>query len=205
MKAIIGRKRGMTQIYAEGGRVLPVTVIEAGPCPVVQVKTVERDGYNALQIGFDEMKPTRVNKPMTGHFQRAGITPRRRLQEVRMEDVSEFTPGSELRADVFAVGDIVDVQGVSKGKGFQGGMKRYGFSGGKGSHGAKNHRELGSIGQCATPAKVWKGHRMAGHTGARTITVRNLEVVQVDAERNLLVLRGAVPGPCNEFVTIKKR
>lgn len=205
MKGLIGRKCGMTQVYAENGKVVPVTVIEAGPCPVVQVKSDDRDGYCAVQLGFDEVKTSRANKPQQGHFARSGTSPRRRLHEFRFAGAEALQAGSELRADVFQVGDIVDVQGVSKGRGFQGGVKRHGFGGQPASHGSKQHREMGSIGQCATPGRVWKGHRMPGHLGARTTTIRNLEVVQVDAERNLLVVKGAIPGANKEIVYVKKR
>lgn len=205
MKGIIGRKCGMTQVYAENGKVVPVTVIEAGPCAVVQVKTRKRDGYAAIQLGFDEIKAARTNKPMQGHFAGPKVTPRRRLHEFRFDEAEGFEAGGEVRADIFEIGDMVDVQGVSKGRGFQGGVKRHGFSGQPASHGSKQHREMGSIGQCATPGRVWKGHRMPGHMGARTTTTRNLEVVQVDAERNLLVVKGAIPGANKEFVYVSKR
>jgi large subunit ribosomal protein L3 len=205
MKGLIGRKVGMTQLFNAAGDVVPVTVIEAGPCPVVQVKTPARDGYAALQLGFGVRKARRTSRALQGHFARAGVAPQRRLTEVRFPGAEEVAPGTLIRADLFRVGEHVDVSGVSRGKGFQGGMRRWGFDGTPDSHGAKAHREPGSIGQCATPGRVWKGHHMAGHTGARRVTMRNLEVIQVDAERNVLVLRGAVPGARNGLVLVRKR
>ena len=217
MKGIIGRKRGMTQVWSAAGQVVPVTVIEAGPCPVVQVKTVAKDGYDALQLGFGtartwEQTPgkrtphgRRPSRAMKGHFAKAGVPAAQTLREIRFTNAAEYAAGSQVKADIFQVGEIVDVRGVSRGRGFQGGVKRYGFRGGPRAHGSKAHREPGSIGQCATPGRVWKGHRMAGHMGARTITARHLEVVQVDPERNLLLLKGAVPGAPNGYLLIRKR
>lgn len=217
MKGIIGRKRGMTQVWSTAGQVVPVTVIEAGPCPVVQVKTVAKDGYDALQLGFGtartwEPQPgkrtphgRRPSKAMKGHFAKAGVLATQTLSEIRFTGAADWKAGSEVKADIFKVGEIVDVRGMSRGRGFQGGVRRYGFAGGPRAHGSKAHREPGSIGQCATPGRVWKGHRMAGHMGARMVTARQVEVVQVDAARNLLLLKGSVPGASNGFLLIRKR
>lgn len=203
MKGIIGRKIGMTRIFNDKGESIPVTVIEAGPCPIVQVKTTATDGYDAIQMGFGLGKKKRVNKPIMGHFKKAGIEPSRLLRELRVDDAAAFEVGLEIKADVFEVGDRVSVTGFSKGKGFQGVVKRWGFRGGGDSHGSKSHRKPGSIGQCATPSKVWKNRKMPGHTGNRRITVRNLEVVRVDADRNVIALRGAVPGHIKGYVIVK--
>jgi large subunit ribosomal protein L3 len=202
MKGIIGRKVGMTRIFNEDGKVVPVTVIEAGPCPVVQVKTEDHDGYDAIQLGFGAGKEGRTNKPLMGHFRKSGAAPVRLLREVRLDDASGVEAGSQIKADIFKVGERVKVTGFSKGKGFQGVVKRWGFRGGPDSHGSKAHREPGSIGQCATPAKVWKNRRMPGHAGHRRVTVTNLEVVQVDPERNLIAVRGAVPGHVRSYVLV---
>jgi large subunit ribosomal protein L3 len=201
MKGIIGRKAGMTRIFGEDGKVVPVTVIEAGPCPVIQVKTRDRDGYDAIQVGFGAGKESRTTKPLKGHFKKAGVAPARILRELRA-DTSGIEVGSELKAGIFKVGDKVRVTGFSKGKGFQGVMKRWGFHGGPDSHGGKGHREPGSIGQCATPAKVWKNRKMGGHTGNRRQSVKNLLVVQVDEEKNLIAVRGAVPGHVRGYVLV---
>jgi large subunit ribosomal protein L3 len=203
MKGIIGRKIGMTRIFDEMGKSIPVTVIEAGPCPVVQVKTKAADGYDAIQIGFGPRKAKRVNKPLGGHLDKAGVEPVRLLREMRVDDTSAFGVGSQIKADVFEVGDRVSVTGISKGKGFQGVVKRWGFRGGGDSHGSKSHRKPGSIGQCATPAKVWKNRKMAGQTGNRRVTVKNLEVVRVDVDKNVIALRGAVPGHMKSYVIIR--
>jgi large subunit ribosomal protein L3 len=203
MKGIIGRKIGMTRVFNDKGESIPVTVIEAGPCPIVQVKTKATDGYDAIQMGFGLGKSRRVNKPLMGHFKKAGAEPSRLLRELRVEDAAAFEVGSEIKAVVFEVGYRVSVTGFSKGKGFQGVVKRWGFGGGGDSHGSKSHRKPGSIGQCATPSKVWKNRKMPGHTGNRRITVRNLEVVQVDADRNVIALRGAVPGHIKGYVIVK--
>jgi len=203
MKGIIGRKVGMTRVFNDKGEVVPVTVIEAGPCPVVQVKTRDTDGYEAIQIGFGKKKPSRVNKPLRGHFEKAGIEPVRVLREIRVDDASKFQVGMEIKADVFKVGEKVSVTGYSKGKGFQGVVKRWGFAGCGDSHGSMSHRRPGSIGQCATPGRVWKNKKMAGHAGFERVTVKNLEVVKVDPERNLLAVKGAVPGHRNAFVIIR--
>jgi len=203
-KAIIAKKVGMTQIFTETGIVVPVTVLEAGPCVVVQKKTVENDGYGAVQVGFGAVKPRRVNKPQTGHFAKAGIEPKKLLRELRLENSDEFEVGAEIKADVFAVGDKVDVSGVSKGKGFQGAIKRHGMHRGPMAHGSKYHRGLGSLSSGTTPGKVKKNKRMPGHMGAVKVTVQNLEVVRSDAEKNLLLIKGAVPGPRGSVLFIKE-
>jgi len=202
MKGIIGRKLGMTRIFNEDGKVVPVTVIEAGPCPVVQIRTKDRDGYDAIQLGFGERKEQRTNKPLMGHFKKSGVQPATLLREVRVDDASAVEVGSRVKADIFEVGERVKITGFSKGKGFQGVVKRWGFGGGPDSHGSKTHREAGSIGQCATPAKVWKNRKMPGHTGNRRITVKNIEVINVDAENNLIAVRGAVPGHVKSYVMV---
>lgn len=203
MKGIIGRKIGMTRIFDEKGESIPVTVIEAGPCPVVQVKTKATDGYDAIQMGFGRRRAKRANKPLRGHLDKAGVEPVRLLREMRVDDASAFEVGSQIKADAFEVGDRVSVTGFSKGKGFQGVVKRWGFSGGGDSHGSKSHRKPGSIGQCATPAKVWKNRKMPGQTGNRRVTVKNLEVVRVDVDKNVIALRGAVPGHMKSYVIIR--
>ncbi len=203
VKGILGTKLGMTQIF-DDARVVPVTVIRAGPCYVVQVKTVERDGYQAVQLAFVEVPEGKVNRPMRGHFQRHGVRPARYLVELRTDDVSGYRPGQEVRADVFRPGERADVIGVSKGKGFAGVMKRHGFGGLAASHGTeRKHRSPGSIGACATPSRVFRGTRMAGHMGHGRVTVLNLEVIRADPERNLLLLRGAVPGPAGGLVMVR--
>jgi large subunit ribosomal protein L3 len=203
-RGILGRKIGMTQVWDEEHRVIPVTVIQAGPCRVVQVKTPERDGYSAIQLAFGETKATRLNKPELGHLATASAPPSKHLVELRVEDVSQFEVGQLVSADVFAKGDRVDVTGVSKGKGFSGVMKRHNFKGQGASHGNhKKHRAPGSIGACATPARVFKGMRMAGQTGNVRTTTLNLEVVEGDAERSLILLRGSVPGPAGGLVLIR--
>jgi large subunit ribosomal protein L3 len=207
MRAILGEKLGMTQIFdPESARAIPVTVVKAGPCRVVQVKTPERDGYSAVQIAFEEAKPTKVNKPTLGHYAKADIAPHRHLVEVRVEDATAFQPGQEITvADVFEKGQKADVSGVSRGKGFQGVMKRHNFKGQGASHGAHGvHRVPGSIGACATPARVFKGMRMAGRMGGEQVTVQNLAVIEIDAERGLLLLGGAVPGPKGTVVLMRE-
>jgi large subunit ribosomal protein L3 len=195
-KGILGTKLGMTQIFDENARVVPVTVIQAGPCTVTQLKSPERDGYSAVQLAYGDVKPRRVTKPVAGHFAKAGAEPRRHLVELRTADAGEYALGQELKADVFAEGERVDVVGVSKGKGTAGVMKRHGFKGLSASHGTeRKHRSPGSVGACATPGRIFKGLRMAGHMGHERVTVLNLQVVKVDPERNLLLVRGAVPGP----------
>ena len=203
-KGLLGTKLGMTQVWDDNNRVVPVTVIEAGPCVVTQVRTPETDGYSAVQIAFGAVDPRRVNKPDTGHFKKAEVTPRRNLVEVRTEDASEYTLGQELTADVFEAGQIVDVTATSKGKGFAGVMKRHGFHGLRASHGVqRKHRSPGSIGGCATPGRVFKGLRMAGRMGSDRVTTQGLTVHAVDADRNLILVKGAVPGPKGALVLIR--
>lgn len=201
-KGIVGRKLGMTQLFDEEGRVVPVTVIEAGPCPVVQVKTPERDGYSALQVAFQEVR--RVNRPLAGHFRRAGVRPARVLREVPVPDGTTPRVGDVLRVDMFSPGEKVDVRGISIGKGFQGGVRRHGFGRGPMSHGSKYHRGPGSLSprMSGGGGRVRKGRRMPGHMGAVRVTVQNLTVVRVDTERNLLLVKGAVPGPRGATVTV---
>jgi large subunit ribosomal protein L3 len=203
-KGILGAKLGMTQIFDENARAVPVTVIQAGPCTVTQVKSPERDGYAAVQLAFGDIKPKRVTKPRAGHFAKAGAEPRRHLVELRTADAADYSLGQTLTADVFAAGDRLDVVGVSKGKGFAGVMKRHGFKGLGASHGTeRKHRSPGSVGACATPSRIFKGMRMAGHMGHQRVTVLNLEVVKVDPERNLLLVKGAVPGPKRGLVMLR--
>lgn len=206
MNTIIGQKLGMTQVFDEEARAVPVTVIKAGPCHVVQLKTIELDGYNAIQISFGDVKASNVNKPDAGHFAKAGVAPARTLIEVRVDDPSEYQLGQEFKiADVFTAGARADVSGVSKGKGFAGVMKRHNFSGQGASHGThKKHRAPGSIGACATPARVFKGMRMAGRMGGEQVTTLNLNVVGVDAENDLLLLEGSVPGPKGSVVLVRE-
>jgi large subunit ribosomal protein L3 len=195
-RGLLGTKVGMTQVFDENSRVVPVTVIQAGPNAVTQVKTPERDGYSAVQLAFGEIRPGKVTKPRAGHFAKADVEPRRHVVELRTSDAGDYSLGQELRADVFNPGDRIDVVGVSKGKGTAGVMKRHGFKGLSASHGTeRKHRSPGSVGACATPARIFKGMRMSGHMGHERVTVLNLQVVKVDAERNLLLVRGAVPGP----------
>ncbi|MEI2786868.1 MAG: 50S ribosomal protein L3 [Candidatus Nanopelagicales bacterium] len=203
-KGLLGTKLGMTQVWDDNNRIVPVTVIEAGPCVVTQVRTPETDGYSAVQIAFGAVDPRRVNKPDTGHFKKAEVTPRRNLVEVRTEDASEYTLGQELKADVFEAGQIVDVTATSKGKGFAGVMKRHGFHGLRASHGVqRKHRSPGSIGGCATPGRVFKGLSMAGRMGSDRVTTQGLTVHAVDADRNLILVKGAVPGPKGALVLIR--
>ena len=203
-KAIIGKKVGMTQIFDENGRVIPVTVVEAGPCVVVQKKTVETDGYDAIQVGFGELREKLVNKPRKGHFAKAGVSLRRTLKEFRMEDVANYNVGDEIKVDTFEIGDKVDVSGVSKGKGFQGPIKRHGQSRGPETHGSRYHRRPGSMGACSYPGRVFKNKKLAGHMGSVKVTVQNLEVVKVDADKNLILVKGAIPGAKGSVVTIKE-
>ena len=203
-KGLLGTKLGMTQVWDENNRIVPVTVIEAGPNVVTQVRTPETDGYSAVQLAFGAIDPRKVNKPDGGHFAKAGVTPRRHVVELRTEDASEYTVGQELKADVFEVGAIVDVTGTSKGKGNAGVMKRHGFHGLRASHGVhRKHRSPGSIGGCATPGRVFKGLRMAGRMGSDRVTTPGLTVHSVDAERNLILVKGAVPGPKGALVLIR--
>ena len=203
-KAILTTKVGMTQVFSEDGVLTPVTVLQAGPCVVTQVKTVENDGYSAVQVGFGDIREKLVNKPKKGHFAKAGVTAKRFLKEFRLEDAESYTLGQEIKADVFAAGDKVDATAKSKGKGFQGAIKRYGQSRGPMAHGSKYHRHAGSNGSATTPGRVFKGKHMPGHMGAVRVTVQNLEVVSVDAEKNLILVKGAVPGPKKSLVTIKE-
>ncbi len=204
MSGLIGRKIGMTQVFAETGESIPATVIEAGPCPVIQKKTSERDGYCALQLGFGEKKKSRVRKPEAGHAAKAGVPVPRHVRELRFDEGEEFEIGQELTVELFQQGDIVSVTGRSKGRGFAGVMKRHGMSGGDETHGCGSQRVPGSLGSAAYPARVFKGRRLPGHMGDARVTVRNLEVVRVDAESNVLVIRGAVPGPRNGILLIRK-
>lgn len=206
MNAILGTKLGMTQVFDEQARAIPVTVIKAGPCRVVQIKTDETDGYNAIQISFREVKPGRVNKPEAGHYAKAGVAPARHLVELRVDDPSVYTVGQEIRiADLFEPGTKADVSGISKGKGFAGVMERHNFSGQGGSHGNhKKHRAPGSIGACATPARVFKGMRMAGRLGGERVTTLNIDIIGVDGERDILLLGGAVPGPKGAVVLVRE-
>ena len=203
-KAILATKVGMTQIFNEDGVLTPVTVLQAGPCVVTQVKTVENDGYSAVQVGFVDKREKLVNKPLKGHFDKAGVSYKRYVREFRFENAEEYNVAQEIKADVFAAGDKIDATAISKGKGFQGAIKRHGQSRGPMAHGSKYHRHAGSNGACSDPSKVFKGKRMAGHMGAKQITIQNLEVVRVDAENNLILVKGAVPGPKKALVTIKE-
>lgn len=202
MKAILGKKVGMTQIFTEEGNVVPVTVVEAGPCVVVAKKTIESDGYNAIQVGFGAVKQSRVNKPETGHFKKAGVEVKKVLRELRTDDVASFEIGQEIKADIFENGDIIDVTGTIKGKGYAGAIKRYGQHRGPMAHGSKYHRGHGSMG--TRVAKVYKGHHMPGHLGNVQRTIQNLKVMGVDAERNMLLIRGSIPGANGQIVTVKK-
>lgn len=202
MNVLLGKKVGMTQIYDEQGRIVPVTVIEAGPCVVVQKRTKETDGYEAIQVGFGNIRPKLVNKPKAGHFKRYGVPNRRHLREFRTEDTSGFEVGQEIKADIFTAGQKVDVIGTSKGKGFQGGMKRHNFGGGGNSHGSMSHRVPASSGS-TDPARVFPGTRKPGHMGHARVTTLGLTVVRVDVDRNLILVRGSVPGPNNGLVTLR--
>ena len=203
-KAILTTKVGMTQIFNEDGVLTPVTVLQAGPCVVTQVKTVENDGYSAIQVGFGDIREKLVNKPMKGHFAKAGVAPKRFVREFRLEDAESYAVGQEIKADVFAAGDKIDATAKSKGKGFQGAIKRHGQSRGPMTHGSKYHRHAGSNGSATTPGRVFKGKKMPGHMGAVRVTVQNLEVVKIDAEQNLILVKGAVPGPKKSLVMIKE-
>lgn len=203
-KAIIGRKIGMTQIFDEAGKVVPVTVIEAGPCLVVQKKTEENDGYKALQVGFGDIKPKKVTKPLAGHFEKSGVAARKELREFRLEDTDSLNVGDVIKADIFAAGEIVDVSGTSKGKGFAGTIKRHNGSRLKETHGTGPvHRHAGSYGANSSPSRIFKGKKMPGHLGAESVTVQNLIVVKIDVENNLIAVKGAVPGPKGSIVTVK--
>ena len=203
MKGILGKKLGMTQIFTEEGIVVPVTVVEAGPNVVTQVKTVEKDGYNAIQVGFEDAKEKSLNKPQKGHLAAANVL-KKHLKEFRVDAVEDFTVGQEIKADLFAAGEKIDVTGTSKGKGFQGPIKRHGQSRGPESHGSRYHRRPGSMGACSFPGRVFKNKKLAGHMGSVKVTVQNLEVVRVDADKNLILVKGAIPGPKGSMVTIKE-
>ena len=203
-KAILATKIGMTQIFGESGVFIPVTVLQAGPCAVTQVKTAETDGYNAVQVGFGEIRDVLVNKPRKGHFAKAGVANRRFLKEFRFDNAADYKVGQEIKVDIFAEGDRVDATGTTKGKGFQGAIKRHGLSRGPMGHGSKYHRHAGSNGPATTPGRVFKGKHMPGQMGHVRATVQNLEVVKVDVEKNLLLIKGAVPGPKKALVMIKE-
>jgi len=204
VKGILGTKLGMTQLWDENNKIVPVTVIQAGPCVVTQVRTPEKDGYNAVQLAFGAVKPKNVNKPETGHFEAAGVTPRKHLVELRTADASEYTLGQEVTAETFEAGQVVDVTGVSKGKGTAGVMKRHGFGGLGASHGThRKHRAPGSIGQSSTPSRVFAGMKMAGRMGVDKVTVQNLTIHSVDAERGLILVKGSVPGPKGALVVVR--
>ena len=203
-KGLIGKKIGMTQLFDENGKVIPVTVVEAGPCTVVQKKTVENDGYAAVQVGYGDVKITRVNKPEAGHFKKANVAPKKVLREFRLEDTDALNVGDVLKADVFAAGDRVDVVGTSKGKGTAGAIKRWNFSRLKESHGTGPvARHAGSLGACSDPSRVYKGKKLAGHLGHERVTIQNLDIVKVDAENNLIAIKGGIPGPKGGLVLIR--
>ena len=204
MKAVLGRKLGMTQVFAEDGRLVPVTVIEAGPIVVTQIKNKETDGYEAVQVAFGEVKEKRVNKPLRGHFAKAGVGFKKFVREFKVEDLSAYSLAQEIKVDVFEAGEKVDAIGTSKGKGFQGPIKRHNQSRGPMTHGSRYHRGPGSMGAASDPSRVFKGKKLAGHMGAERVTIQNLEVVKVDVEKNLILIKGAVPGPKKGLVVIKK-
>jgi large subunit ribosomal protein L3 len=203
-KAILATKVGMTQIFDESGAFIPVTVLQAGPCPVTQVKTMEKDGYEAVQVGFGDIREVLVNKPRKGIFTKAGVANKRYLKEFRFENAAEYEVGQEIKADIFSAGDKIDVSGVSKGHGFQGAIKRHGLSRGPMGHGSKYHRHAGSNGPATTPGRVFKGKHMPGHMGSLNVTIQNLEVVRVDLENNMLLVKGAVPGAKKSLVVVKE-
>ncbi len=203
MKGILGKKLGMTQIFTAEGIVVPVTVVEATPNVVTQIKTVEKDGYSAIQVGFEDAKEKSLNKPQKGHLAAANVL-KKHLKEFRVDSVEEFTVGQEIKADLFAAGEIIDVTGISKGKGFQGPIKRHGQSRGPESHGSRYHRRPGSMGACSFPGRVFKNKKLAGHMGSVKVTVQNLEVVRVDADKNLILVKGAIPGAKGSVVTLKE-
>ena len=203
-KAILATKVGMTQIFNEDGVLTPVTVLQAGPVVVTQVKTVENDGYSAVQVGFVDKREKLVNKPLKGHFDKAGVSYKRYIREFKLEDAENYALGQEIKADIFVAGDKIDVTAISKGKGFQGAIKRHGQSRGPMAHGSKFHRHAGSNGSSSDPSRVFKGKKMPGQMGNKKVTVQNLEIVRVDAENNLLLVKGAVPGPKKAMVTIKE-
>ena len=201
-KAILGKKIGMTQIFDENGKAIPVTAIEAGPCTVIQIKTVDNDGYQAVKLGFGEVKENKLTKPKKGEFAKANITPKKHLREFRLEEIS-YNVGDEIKADIFAAGDAVDITGTSKGKGFQGVIKRHGQSRGPMGHGSMYHRRPGSMGSTSTPGRVFKGKKLPGHMGVQTVTIQNLDVVRVDMDKNVLLVKGSVPGPKGAILKIK--
>ncbi len=203
-KAILATKVGMTQIFNENGVLTPVTVLQAGPCVVTQVKTVENDGYNAVQVGFVDKREKLVNKPLKGHFDKAGVSYKRYVRELKLENAADYALADEIKADIFAEGEKVDASAISKGKGFQGVIKRHGHSRGPMAHGSKFHRHAGSSGAATSPGKVFKGKKMAGQMGRKRITIQNLEVVKIDVENNLILVKGAVPGPKKSLVTLKE-
>ena len=203
MKGILGKKIGMTQIFTEHGEVIPVTVVEAGPVVVTQIKTTENDGYTAIQVGFQDAKEKSLNKPQKGHLAAAN-TLKKHLKEFRVDSVEEYTVGQEIKADLFAAGELIDVTGISKGKGFQGPIKRHGQSRGPETHGSRYHRRPGSMGACSYPGRVFKNKKLAGHMGSVKVTVQNLEVVRIDAEKNLILVKGAIPGAKGSVVTLKE-
>ena len=200
---ILGRKLGMTQVWSEDDRLIPVTVIQAGPCVIAQIKTAAKDGYEAVQIGFGDIKAKKVNKPMKGHFDIAGVEPTRFLREVHVDNGGDYELGQQITVEQFIEGKKVHVTGISKGKGFAGVIKRHNFHGGPGGHGSHFHRAPGSIGQCATPSRVFKGAKLPGHMGVDTVTVKNLEVVKIDLEQNLLLVKGAVPGGKGALLSVR--
>jgi len=204
IKGILGTKLGMTQVFDEDNRVIPVTVVEAGPCVVTQIRTKDTDGYTAIQIAFGDIDPRKANKPAAGHFKKAGVTPRRHVAEIRMDDVSGYEVGQDVTVDIFEGITYVDVTGTSKGKGFAGGMKRHGFAGQGAAHGNQAaHRRVGGIGAAATPGRIFKGKRMAGRMGNDRVTTQNLKVQKIDADANLLLIKGAIPGNRGGIVTVK--
>lgn len=203
-KAIIGKKIGMTQIFDEKGLVIPVTVIEAGPCIIAQVKTTETDGYNAIQLGYGDVKENRINRPEKGHFTKAKLALKKHLREFRVSEIADVVVGNEIKADVFEAGDKIDVQGTTKGKGFQGVIKRHGQSRGPMGHGSMYHRRPGSMGSTSTPGRVFKGKKLPGHMGVQTVTIQNLDVVKVDLDKNVILVKGSVPGAKGAILKIRK-
>ena len=204
IKGLLGKKLGMTQIFDENNHVVPVTVVEAGPCVITQIRTQEIDGYTAIQIAYGDIDPRKVKKPQAGHFNKAGVTPRRHVAEIRMDDVSGYELGQEITANIFDGITFVDVTGITKGKGFAGGMKRHGFAGQGAGHGNQaSHRRVGGIGACATPGRVFKGKRMAGRMGQDRVTTQNLKIQKIDADANLILIKGAIPGNRGGIVTVK--
>lgn len=203
-KAILGKKFGMSQIFAADGAVIPVTVVEAGPCPIIQIKTKDKDGYSAIQIGFGEKKERRVNNPLKGHFKKSGVTPRRYLREFRIEEGDKFEVSQEIKCDIFAVGDKVDVTGISKGRGFTGTIQRWNTHRGPMAHGSGYHRGVGSLSACSSPSRVFKNKKMPGQYGNEQVTIQNLEIVKVDTARNLLFIKGGIPGARNGLVSVKQ-